>query len=520
VPGAASQEEEEEEELAPRSDPQEASVAAEQKVAAELDSTAEPTALGQELEKDTSESEPKPAVQPEEAASRSKPTTVPHLVRAPKESAKSVPRGEDEDDDDSSSSSSSSDSESDSGDSSGSDVQAKPVVVARSEPKPVVVAVEPRPDPRFKLYDVSSFSEMGERLLIHATDEPLPAPVDSNLSVAAPIAYQLPKVKWHDVTVDVAGVVSVAVSRLERPFQFGPEFREYSESLAVLPKLTTTRPRCRFLDELKTATGPRLWVLGCYLFMNGFNEPPQFVPAFGRLNVHSEFGGLWPDFLKSINCSLPYQSQVSLFVSGAISRGWLTKLLGLISRDTNWQSANYSVGSLMAHPGLIDEVTPYFVEVPPLTQKADLLSACKRDEQLRFILKVAFEYLELREITSLATIVKHLENGMIYDDMPETKGPWRLIADCVQSKKVNKSMVDAFQKAEKSTRFSRKWGTKLEEFLYQGLLSEELADWIIQINACTQEVEALYVADATIADPARALVLADSIRRFEIPLKQ
>jgi hypothetical protein len=174
----------------------------------------------------------------------------------------------------------------------------------------------------------------------------------------------------------------------------------------------------------------------------------------------------------------------------------------------------------MAHPGLIDEVTPYFADVPAVTQKSDLLAACKREEQLRFISKVAFEYLELRDITSLATVVKHLENGMIYDDMPETKGPWQLITDCVHGGKVSKTMVDTFQKAEKSTRFSRKWPTKLEEFLYQGLLSEELADWIIQVNACTKEVAALYVADATIADPARALVLADSIRRFELPLKQ
>jgi hypothetical protein len=54
--------------------------------------------------------------------------------------------------------------------------------------------------------------------------------------------------------------------------------------------------------------------------------------------------------------------------------------------------------------------------------------------------------------------------------------------------------------------------TKFEEFVYIGLVRQILADWVIELNSFTSEIEDVYKRDATLADPVRAQQFADFLR--------
>jgi hypothetical protein len=58
----------------------------------------------------------------------------------------------------------------------------------------------------------------------------------------------------------------------------------------------------------------------------------------------------------------------------------------------------------------------------------------------------------------------------------------------------------------------------LEELLHQGAMQGQLSTWVLELNSCEDEVRELYEADATIADPTRAQLLADWLQFFDPPI--
>jgi hypothetical protein len=108
--------------------------------------------------------------------------------------------------------------------------------------------------------------------------------------------------------------------------------------------------------------------------------------------------------------------------------------------------------------------------------------------------------LELYGRSTVEFVVRHFEDGMIFEDMQLTKDPWTLIKKCASTGRT----TAAFREIDCTTILMRSYRTKFEEFVYIGLARQILADWVIELHSFTSEIEDVYERDATLADPVRA----------------
>jgi hypothetical protein len=284
---------------------------------------------------------------------------------------------------------------------------------------------------------------------------------------------------------------------------------------AAADPMSRSRPKCcPFVDDVKSAGNDRKLVLACLLLRNGMRDDAKFVASLKQLNVVDP-----RQFNEVVRMTQAVASdrQISFFVSTAVARGLFGKVLEAIGSSERWQADFYLLGALVRFPKLVTDLCPLYAAVSADGSSETLLDELSYSDERRYIKNLPFEYLRLARVKrrlNFPTIIYHLENGMLFEYLFLTKGPWALISECEKTGKMSGPFVAAFREVSGLSVVDPKrlFPSRLEDFLHRGIRDKRLADWIMEINACREVLEGLYEPDATICDPGRAALLAESVR--------
>jgi hypothetical protein len=147
-----------------------------------------------------------------------------------------------------------------------------------------------------------------------------------------------------------------------------------------------------------------------------------------------------------------------------------------------------------------------------ISPQQDLLADISYDDELRFLKNGAFPYAELNWHADVGSIVRYFEDGMLFNGMRLTKGPWQLIKQCVSTGRTTGTLAACFET------INREYGNSFKQLVEMGLANDLLADWVGELHSFTAEVETIYERDAMLADPVRAQHFADFLRSVNRPL--
>jgi hypothetical protein len=268
--------------------------------------------------------------------------------------------------------------------------------------------------------------------------------------------------------------------------------------------------QCPFLNEMRQAGNSRRLILVALLFASGIRSEGQFAEAVSQLP--SGDGDL-----SDLAGTTGFHAAVSRFVSGVAARGRLNDVLGAIVQSPQWQRQFYLVGSIVRYPWVIEQARGFLREVTAVVTD-DLLADVSDEDELRYLKHLPFEFLLLtdsRITVTLNDLVRHLENGLKYDGLYLTKGPWALISAIAKSGKASAEFTATFEEVDSLHVVDpgRKFASKLEDFLQRGIETGRIGQWIREMSSCVQFVEQLYESDATIRDEVRMRVLVNALAR-------
>lgn len=268
------------------------------------------------------------------------------------------------------------------------------------------------------------------------------------------------------------------------------------------------QPISPFSQELKSGNESRLITLCCFLMANGFAKHDSFANAVQKFGIGANLSG-------------NFESNVSTFVTTCLNKNRFGSVLSSINSDEAWLRENYSIGSLMRFPGIISETTDAIKRITKCQVTSDLLRDVSFDDTVLYLKDVAFGFLDIvklrkKHVNQVPTILRQLENGMLLPGLSMTRGPWKLISECVSHGHVSQDLKDTVNwiKGTDLADEKRQMCSDIDELIFQGLEKRRLCDWILEISKCTQEVSMFYHSSATLADPARAQFVVTHIQKL------
>jgi hypothetical protein len=276
-------------------------------------------------------------------------------------------------------------------------------------------------------------------------------------------------------------------------------------------ELSGQMPRCPFLEDMREGDDRRRLTLVALLFACGQRDSARFAAAIGELptrraaEIAPRLRGIAP------------RAAVSRFVSAAAAAGILRDVLDAISRAGEWQRRHYLAGSVVRYPWVVAEARGMVSQLTA-EENEGLLDSLNYDDERRYIEHLPFEFLlvgDEKKQVELPEIIRQLENGLRYEGLSLTKGPWALIGAVARSGTASAEFVRVFEEVD-ATRVidpGRKFASKMEEFLQRGIEAKLIARWVAEMASYRELVEPLYEADATIRDDVRARFLVAALRR-------
>jgi hypothetical protein len=248
--------------------------------------------------------------------------------------------------------------------------------------------------------------------------------------------------------------------------------------------------------------------------VSGFRSDAPFARAVAQLPITDP---AFSELVQRCEKAPTFYAAVSVFVSGAVAGGILVDVINGVLQVAAWQREFYRLGSIIRYTMLLEQVREFLVQLTA-TERDDLLADLCCDDERRYIKNLPFEFFlvsDPRVPVTLDSLVRQLENGMTYDGLFLTKGPWAVISAVARSGTASAEFASTFREVDELSVVDpqRRFASKLEDFLQRGIESGRIARWVAEIASYREFIEPLYECDATIRDDVRVHILVNALAR-------